>query len=141
MSDIVSLTVADRTQHTTLLVAFGGLALLIAALGLYGLLSQAVSARSREIGLRMALGATWKSVVSMVMQPGLALTAVGVGMGAGIAWAVTRAMSKLLYGVGAADPSTFAIVLAVLASVAIAACAIPALRAARVDPMVVLRDQ
>jgi ABC-type antimicrobial peptide transport system permease subunit len=122
-------------------VVFGGLALLIAAIGLYGLLAQSVSARSREIGLRIALGASWQSVVSMVMSRGMVLTATGVVVGAGVAWMTTRAMQTLLYGVHAADPITFVLVLGLLAAVAVAACAIPALRAARVDPMMVLRDQ
>jgi len=141
MADVVNLTVADRQQHTTLLVVFGGLALLIATIGLYGLLAQAVSARSREIGLRIALGATWQSVVTMVMSRGMALTAAGLLVGGGVAWMATRTMQTLLYGVDAGDPITFVLVLLLLAAVAAAACAIPALRAARVDPMTVLRDQ
>lgn len=141
MSDVVNLTVADRQQHTTLLVVFGGLALLIATIGLYGLLAQAVSARRREIGLRIALGATWQSVVTMVMSRGMALTAAGLLLGGGVAWMATRTMQTLLYGVDAGDPITFVLVFSLLAAVAAAACAIPALRAARVDPMMVLRDQ
>ena len=141
MTEIIDLSVGDRRQHTSLLVMFGGLAMLIAALGLYGLLAQTVSARGREIGIRMALGATWKSVIAMVMSRGMALTATGLVMGAVIAWSVTRAMSTLLYGVHAGDPLTFAAVLGLLGFVAVVACAIPAVRAARVDPMLVLREQ
>jgi predicted permease len=141
MSDVVALTVVDRRQHTTLLVAFGALAMVIASIGLYGLLAQSVSARSREIGLRIALGATWRSVVTMVMSRGLALTGTGVAVGVFVAWLVTRAMQTLLFGVSAGDPTTFAVVLGLLATVAVIACAIPAIRAARVDPMVALRDQ
>jgi predicted permease len=141
MSDVVGLTVADRQQHTALLVAFGGLAMLIASIGLYGLLAQSVSARSREIGLRIALGATWKGVVTMVMSRGIVLTAAGVALGVLGAWMFTRVMQSLLYGVNAGDPATFAIALGLLATVAAIACAIPAVRAARVDPMVALREQ
>jgi predicted permease len=141
MAEIINLSVGDRRQHTSLLVMFGGLAMLIAALGLYGLLAQIVSARGREIGIRMALGATWKSVMAMVMSRGMALTATGLAIGAMIAWSVTRAMSALLYGVDAGDPLTFATVLGLLGLVSLAACAIPAIRASRVDPMLVLRDQ
>jgi putative ABC transport system permease protein len=141
MTDIITLSVGDRRQHTALLVMFGGLAMLIAALGLYGLLAQTVSARGREIGIRIALGATWKSVIAMVMSRGMALTATGLAAGAVIAWTVTRAMSALLYGVDAGDPLTFAAVVGLLGVVSIAACAIPAIRASRVDPMLVLRDQ
>ena len=141
MSDIIGLAVGDRRQHTTLLVSFGALALLIASIGLYGLLAQSVAARSREIGLRMALGATWRDVVAMVMSRGLILSAIGVLLGVAVARTVTRAMQTLLYEVAPGDLSTYGVVLAVLASVALAACAIPAFRAARVDPMVVLREQ
>jgi predicted permease len=141
MTDVIALTVGDRRQQTTLLVVFGALALVIASLGLYGLLAQTVSARSREIGIRMALGATWRSVMQMVMSRGVVLTGTGVGIGAVLAWSVTRAMETLLYGVGASDPLTFALVAGLLAAVSAVACAIPAVRAARVDPMLVLRDQ
>jgi putative ABC transport system permease protein len=141
MTEIIALSVGDRRQHTALLVMFGGLATLIAALGLYGLLAQIVSARGREIGIRMALGATWKSVIAMVMSRGMALTATGFVLGAMIAWSVTRAMSALLYGVDAGDPVTFVSVVGLLGLVAFAACAIPAVRASRVDPMLVLHDQ
>jgi len=141
MSDVVALTVVDRRQHTTLLVAFGALAMLIASIGLYGLLAQSVTARSREIGLRIALGATGRSVVTLVMSRGIVLTATGVALGVFVAWMVTRAMQTLLYGVDAGDPTTFAVVLGLLATVAVIACAIPAIRAARVEPMVALRDQ
>ena len=141
MTEVIALTVGDRRQQTTLLVVFGALALVIASLGLYGLLAQTVSARSREIGIRMALGATWRNVMRMVMSRGIVLTGAGVGIGAVLAWSVTRAMETLLYGVGAADPLTFALVAGLLAAVSAVACAIPAVRAARVDPMLVLRDQ
>jgi putative ABC transport system permease protein len=141
MTELIALTVGDRRQQTTLLVVFGGLALVIASLGLYGLLAQTVSARGREIGIRMALGATSRIVMRMVMSRGIVLTGAGVGIGAALAWSITRAMETLLYGVGAADPLTFALVAGLLAAVSAVACAIPAVRAARVDPMLVLRDQ
>ena len=141
MAEVIGLTVGDRRQQTTLLVVFGALALVIASLGLYGVLAQTVSARSREIGIRMALGATWRSVMQMVISRGMVLTAAGVGIGAALAWWVTRAMDTLLYGVGASDPLTFALVVLLLGAVSAMACAIPAVRAARVDPMLVLRDQ
>ena len=141
MDEIIDLNVADRHQQMILLVAFGGLALLLVSLGLYGVLAQAVAARSREIGVRMALGATPGSVMTMVIARGATLTAVGAAVGAAAAWGLTRTMSSLLYGVGAADPATFAGVAGLLAVVALSACAFPAARAARVDPMVVLRDQ
>jgi putative ABC transport system permease protein len=141
MTEVIALTVGDRRQQTTLLAGFGALALVIASLGLYGLLAQTVSARGREIGIRMALGATWRNVMRMVMSRGIVLTGAGVGIGAVLAWSVTRGMETLLYGVSAADPLTFALVAGLLGTVSAAACAIPAVRAARVDPMLVLRDQ
>jgi predicted permease len=141
MDAIVDLTVADRRQQTILLVGFGGLALLLAAIGLYGMLAYAVAGARREIGVRMALGATRQRVMTMIVGRGLGLTAVGMLLGAAGAWAVTRTMSTLLYGVGATDPSTFASVTAILGLVALTACAVPAARASRVDPMAVLRDQ
>ncbi len=141
MTEVIALTVGDRRQQTMLLAVFGMLALVIASLGLYGLLAQTVSARGREIGIRIALGATWRSVMGMVMSRGIGLTGVGVGIGAVLAWSVTRAMESLLYGVAAADPLTFGLVAGLLAVVSAAACAIPAVRAARIDPMLVLRDQ
>ena len=141
MTEVIALSVGDRRQQTMLLVVFGALALVIASLGLYGLLAQTVSARGREIGIRMALGATSRNVMQMVMSRGIVLTGAGVGGGAALAWSITRAMETLLYGVGAADPLTFALVAGLLAAVSAVACAIPAVRAARVDPMLVLRDQ
>ncbi len=141
MTEVIDLTVADRRQQTTLLVVFGGLALVIASLGLYGLLAQTVSARGREIGIRMSLGATWRNVMRMVLSRGVVLTGAGVIVGVALAWSITRAMGTLLYGVSAADPLTFALVAGLLAAVSAVACAIPAVRAARIDPMLVLREQ
>ena len=141
MTEVIDVTVADRRQQTTLLVVFGALALAIAALGLYGLLAQTVSARGREIGIRMSLGATWRNVVRMVLSRGIVLTGAGVALGIALAWSVTRAMGTLLYGVTATDPLTFLLVAGLLAAVSAVACAIPAIRAARIDPMLVLREQ
>jgi putative ABC transport system permease protein len=105
------------------------------------MLAYTVAGRSREIGLRIALGATPQAVMRMVVGRGIGLTALGIGVGSAAAWGVTRAMSNLLYGVGAADPATFGIVVALLGVVAVVACALPAVRASRVDPMIVLREQ
>src|SRR5581483_931505 len=117
-----------------------GLALVLASIGLYGVLSYAVTQRSREIGLRMALGASAGSVVRMVVGRGLALTGAGLAIGLGLALAGTRAMKSLLYGVEAFDPATFAGVAALLCAVGVLACWAPAWRASRVDPIVVLRE-
>lgn len=141
MDDIIDLDVADRRQQMTLLGAFAGLALLLASIGLYGVLSYAVTQRSREIGLRMALGASASSVIQMVVARGLVLTGLGLGIGLALAWAVTRTMQKLLYGVAASDPATYAGVAALLGLIALIACWVPARRAAKVDPIVVLREE
>jgi putative ABC transport system permease protein len=141
MDELIDLDVADREQQMTLLGAFAGLALLLASIGLYGVLSYAVTQRSREIGLRMALGASAGEVVQMMVGRGLALTGAGLAAGLLAAWAATRAMKNLLYGVAATDPATYASVAALLGVVALAACWIPARRAARVDPIVVLREE
>jgi predicted permease len=141
MNDILDLEVADRHQQMILLGAFAALALALASLGLYGLLAYAVAQRSREIGLRIALGATPGAVVSMIAARGLGLAAIGLAAGVGAGWAATRALSGVLYGVPANDPSTFGAVVLLLGAIALVACMVPAARASRVDPMIVLREQ
>jgi putative ABC transport system permease protein len=141
MDEIVDLNVADRKQQMTLLGAFAGLALLLASIGLYGVLSYSVTQRSREIGLRMALGASAGSVTRMVVRHGVTLTGIGLLIGLIGSWASTRALKNLLYGVSSTDPLTFAAVGVVLTLIALAACWIPARRASRVDPIVVLREE
>jgi predicted permease len=139
MEEIVDLDVADRHQQMILLGAFAGLALLLASIGLYGVLSYAVAQRSREIGLRIALGATAGSVMRVVVARGLALTGIGLTIGLALAWAGTRALQNVLYGVTAGDPSTYAAVVALLASIALLASYLPARRASQMDPIAVLR--
>ena len=141
MEETLDRTVEDRTQQMTLLGAFAGLALLLASIGIYGVLSYLVTQRRREIGVRMALGATSGTVVSMVLRRGLALTGTGLAVGFVAAVLGTRAMKTMLYGVDAIDPATFAGVAGVLCAIAALACWVPAVRAARVDPIVVLRDE
>ena len=141
MDDIIDIEVADRQEQMILLTAFAALALLLASLGLYGVLSYAVTQRSREIGLRIALGATAGNVVRMIIGRGLTLTAVGLAIGIAVAVVATRVMTDLLYGVAATDRSTFAAVVGVVGTVAVAACIVPALRAARLDPTRVLRQE
>ena len=141
MDQIIDANVAVREQQMTLLGAFAGLALLLASIGLYGVLAYAVTQRSREIGLRMALGANAANVTRLVIGHGIALTGGGLIIGLMGAWAGTRALKNLLYGVSATDPATFAAVAALLTLVSLAACWIPARRACRVDPIVVLREE
>src|SRR5262249_44431123 len=110
-----------------------------ASIGLYGVLSYAVAQRARELGLRIALGATATSVERLVVTRGLVLTGTGLGIGTVVAWAATRALQNQLYGVTATHPWTVAAVLTLLAAIAVLASYVPARRAARVDPIAVLR--
>ena len=141
MDEIINQQVADRLQQMTLLGIFAGLALLLASVGLYGVLSYVVMQRSREIGLRMALGASASNVTWMIVVRGLTLAGLGLGIGVAGVWTLTRAMKSLLYGVGATDPATFGMVTGLLAAIAVTACWIPARRAARLDPIMVLRQE
>jgi predicted permease len=140
MDDVIELQVTDRRQELTLLATFAALALILACIGLYGVLSYAVTQRSREIGVRMALGASGGKVLRMVVGRGLLLTAIGLLLGAGASWGLTGLMRGMLYGVRPTDPATFAGVAALLGAVSAIACWIPARRASRLDPMVVLRE-
>jgi putative ABC transport system permease protein len=141
MDDIVDQDVADRQQQMVLLASFAALALLLASIGIYGVLSFLVTQQSRELGLRMALGATSSWVMRFVLARGATLTATGILVGVALAWASTRVLQNLLYGVGALDPRTFAAVVAFLSATALAACCLPARRAALLDPIVVLREE
>jgi predicted permease len=129
-----------RRAAVILLGAFGGLALVLAAIGLYGVMSYAVSQGTRELGLRMALGAGAADLLRLVMSHGLALTAGGVALGAGAALGLTRLMGDMLYKISPRDPLAFGSALAVMALVSSAACLLPAWRAARTDPARALRD-
>jgi hypothetical protein len=120
---------------------FGALALLLACIGVYGLLSYNVARRTREIGIRMALGAERRNVLRMVLRQGITVAAVGAIMGAGASWAVARYLQNLLYGVRPGDPVTLIAVTALLLLVVLAACYVPARRATRVDPLVALRHE
>jgi ABC-type antimicrobial peptide transport system permease subunit len=118
---------------------FGAIALLLPCVGLYGLLSYEVALRTREIGIRAALGAQQNDILRLVVSQGMRLAAIGAALGIGLAFALTRFLESILYGVGPSDPLTFASVVVLLAAVAAIACGIPARRASRVDPMVALR--
>jgi len=139
MEQVISDNMQDTNIQTFLLSIFAGLALLLAAVGIYGVMAYLVTQRTHEIGIRMALGAQQADVLRLVLTHGTKLTVVGIGIGIAIALALTGLIKALLFGVGARDFATFAAVSAILAFVALLACYIPARRAARVDPMVALR--
>ena len=141
MEDILDREVFPRHVNTLLLAVFAALALLLASIGVYGVLAYVVSQRTQEIGIRMALGASPAEVLQSVLGQGVALGAAGVGIGVVAALGVTRALSKLLFGVTPTDPATFVLVAAVLLAVAAAASYIPALKAMRVDPIAALREE
>jgi putative ABC transport system permease protein len=128
-----------RRYPALLISLFAGLALVLAAVGIYGVISYTVSQQTHEIGVRMALGAQQRDVLRLVLSRGVKLALIGIGIGLAMALAVTRLMQGLLFGVSATDSVTFATVAALLFVVALLACLIPARRATRVDPLVALR--
>jgi putative ABC transport system permease protein len=137
--EILDEDVVQRRLGASLVAAFAGLALLLASLGVYGILSYFVAQHTSEIGVRMALGASRRDIFSLVLGKGMGLAIAGVGLGLLGALALTRLVSSLLYGVGAADPATFAAAAGLLATLALLACYLPARRAIKVDPMVAIR--
>jgi putative ABC transport system permease protein len=139
MNDVISTSVAAQRLSTTMLGIFAGIALVLAAVGIYGVMSYAVTQRTHEIGIRMALGAQRRDVLRMIIKEGMTLAILGVGIGLVASFALTRVMSSLLYDVSVTDPLTFIGLSLLLSVVALLACGIPARRATRVDPMVALR--
>jgi predicted permease len=141
MQEIVKGSVATQRLAMILLSVFSGLALLLSAIGIYGVISYLAGQRTKEIGVRMAMGATSADVLRMVLREGMNITLVGVGIGILAALGLTRLITKMIYGVGAMDPITFAGVAILLTGVALLACYIPARRAMRVDPIIALRHE
>jgi putative ABC transport system permease protein len=139
MDQLISTSVAQPRLNLSLLVAFAALALILSAVGVYGVMAYAVTQRTHEIGIRMALGALPADVLMQVLAEGGRLAAFGVALGLVAALALTRLMASLLFGVKPTDQLTFAAVAAMLVCVALAACYIPARRATRVDPIIALR--
>jgi predicted permease len=141
MHGVIERSFAARRLSMILLASFAALALMLSCIGIYGVISYLVGERTLEIGVRMALGAQRGDVLRLVLSQGVKMALAGVAVGVGLAWGLTRLMSAQLYGVSPRDPLTFAAVAAVLVIVALAACYIPARRAASVDPTEALRAQ
>jgi putative ABC transport system permease protein len=141
MEELVSDSIALRRFSMFLLGLFASLALVLAAIGIYGVIAQSVSQRTHEIGIRMALGAQARDVLKLVVRQGMSLTVVGIAVGLAGAFALTRLLANLLFGVGATDPATFLWIPVLLAAVSFLACFIPARRAARLDPIKALASQ
>jgi len=141
MDQLLSASVASQRFNLFLLVLFAALALGLAAIGIYGVLAFGVSRRTREIGIRLALGAHPRGVLRLVVRQGMQLVAAGILLGIAGALALTRLMASLLYSVSPTDPATFVVVSILLGLVALIACYVPARRAMRVDPMVALRTE
>jgi putative ABC transport system permease protein len=139
MSALIGSSLYPARMGATLVGVFGLLALLLAAVGLYGVISYAVSQRTREIGVRMALGARANDVMRMVVKEAMTLVAIGMAIGWGLAAALSRLVASFLFSVGAMDALTFAAIPILLAVVALLASYLPARRAMKVDPMVALR--
>ncbi len=139
MEQLLGDSISLRRFSMLLLIIFAGIALTLAAVGIYGVISYSVSQRSHEIGIRIALGAGRKDILKLVVGQGMTLTLAGVAIGLAAAFGLTRVMAGLLFGVSATDPVTFVLISVVLAGVALGACFVPARRATKVDPMVALR--
>ena len=139
MDQIVSTSLAERRLTMTLFTGFAAVAMLLAAIGVYGVVSYSVTQRTHELGIRMALGARWSDVLRLILKQGIVLALVGVAVGVGAALALTRLMSSLLFQVGTTDFATFVAVASGLVAVVLLACYVPARRATKVDPLEALR--
>jgi putative ABC transport system permease protein len=141
MEEVVSRSLAQRRLSMSLLVVFAVLAGLLAAVGIYGVMTYIVAQRTHEMGIRLAMGASSIDVLKLVLRDGAKLATVGVVIGISAAFALTRVIARLLYGVSAVDPISFAGISLLVTIVALVACYIPARRATRVDPLVALRSE
>jgi putative ABC transport system permease protein len=141
LSTQVEMAMAQERMMATLASGFGGLALVLACVGLYGLLNYSVARRTREIGIRMALGAQRRGVIGMEVRTAARLVAAGMALGLPAAWLASRWVKSMLFGLAPTDPATIAGAAAVLAGAALAAAYLPARRASKVDPVTALREE
>jgi ABC-type antimicrobial peptide transport system permease subunit len=139
MDQVISDSTARQNFNMLLLTIFAGLALLLAAIGIYGLMSYTVEQRTQELGIRMALGAGQNDMLKLIVRQGMLLAGIGVVIGLAASFGLNRLLATLLFGVKATDPITYAAVAIVLVAVAFLACYIPARRATKIDPLVALR--
>ncbi len=141
MNEVIVESLAQRRFAMIVLASFAAAALLLASLGIYGVISYMVGQRTQELGIRVALGATRRDIMTLVLGHGLKMTLAGVALGLVAAFGLTRLIRTMLYGVGATDPATFAVIAALLTIVAVVACYLPARRATKVDPLTALRAE
>jgi predicted permease len=139
LSQVIGTTLADRQFSTTLLDIFAAVALVLAGIGLYGVISYLVGQRTQEFGIRLALGAQRGDILRLVLSHGMKLALIGIALGLFAAYWLTRFLQKMLFGIGATDPMTFSIIALMVVFVAILACIVPARRAMKVDPLKALR--
>jgi ABC-type antimicrobial peptide transport system permease subunit len=141
MSEVVGTSIQQQNFNMLLLTIFGAIALVLAAIGIYGLMSYSVEQGTRDIGVRLALGAERGTILRMVVGRGMLLAGIGLAAGLAAAFAASRLLARMLYGVKPGDPATYALVAAVLGGIALVACYLPARRATRVDPIIALRAE
>lgn len=141
MQELLANSIAQKRFSMLLLSLFAGLALVLAAVGIYGVISYSITQSTQELGIRMALGANRRNILSLIVGQGAKLALIGVGLGIVASLLLTRVLSSLLYGVSATDPIVFAGLAILLIGIVLLACFIPAQRATKLDPMLALRQQ